>query len=247
MKITFLGTNGWYDTDTGNTLCILIDSADFNIILDAGTGLAKVDRFIDQSKQTFIFLSHFHLDHIAGLHTLTKLRFTQPLVFLIGEGFTALLKSFLNKPFTCPMDQLPFKTDILELPKQQGLLPFPVITLDLIHPDPTNGIRLTLEDKIVTFCPDTGYSSNCVELGKDANLLITECAFKPGELSTTWPHLNPEVAAQIAYESRTNKLVLTHFDASRYKTLSERESALIAARLTFPETIISIDGLQIEI
>lgn len=29
MRIIFLGTNGWYDTDTGNTVCILLESKDY--------------------------------------------------------------------------------------------------------------------------------------------------------------------------------------------------------------------------
>ena len=36
IKVTFLGTNGWYSTDTGVTLCTLVESDDFYIILDAG-------------------------------------------------------------------------------------------------------------------------------------------------------------------------------------------------------------------
>jgi ribonuclease BN (tRNA processing enzyme) len=27
MKIVFLGTNGWYDTSTGNTICTLLKTA----------------------------------------------------------------------------------------------------------------------------------------------------------------------------------------------------------------------------
>lgn len=247
MQITFLGTNGWYDSSTGNTLSVLIQSKQYNIILDAGSGLAKADRFLDQSKQTFIFLSHFHLDHIVGLHTLAKFRFSHQLTFLIGEGMTKTLKSLVAKPFTCPLDQLSFDTKIMELPRQQQLLPFLAKSLELLHPDPTIGIRLTLEDKTITFCPDTGYCQNCVELGKDADLLITECAFKPGEVSQVWPHLNPEIAAKIAQESKAKKLILTHFDASRYLTIKDRQDALSTACITFPETQISTDGWQLEI
>jgi ribonuclease BN (tRNA processing enzyme) len=247
MQINFLGTNGWYDSDMGHTLCVLVNSKQYNIILDAGSGLAKADAFLDQSKQTFIFLSHFHLDHIAGLHALPKFRFTQPLTFLIRDGLTEVLKSFVAKPFTCPLDQLPFKIKILELPKQQKSLPFTAKVMDLLHVDPTIGIRLTLDDKTVTFCPDTGYCPNSVELGKDADLLIAECAFRPGETSKVWPHLNPETAAKIAKESKAKKLILTHFDALRYLTMKDRKDARSAARIIFPATQISTDNCQIEI
>ena len=43
MKITFLGTNGWYDSATGNTPSALIDTKDYYIILDAGFGIHKLN------------------------------------------------------------------------------------------------------------------------------------------------------------------------------------------------------------
>ena len=75
MKVVFLGTNGWYDTETGNTICTLLQTDRFDIILDAGNGIHKVDRHIDGGKPVFLFLSHFHVDHIEGLHILAKFRF----------------------------------------------------------------------------------------------------------------------------------------------------------------------------
>ena len=38
MKIIFLGTNGWYDTKTGNTLSVFMKTKKEYIILDAGSG-----------------------------------------------------------------------------------------------------------------------------------------------------------------------------------------------------------------
>ena len=77
MKIIFLGTNGWYDTKTGNTICTLIDAKDYFIVLDAGNGFHKLDRYFNKEKPIYLFLSHFHLDHIIGLHILDKFVFKQ--------------------------------------------------------------------------------------------------------------------------------------------------------------------------
>ncbi|MFZ0674172.1 MBL fold metallo-hydrolase, partial [Methanoregula sp.] len=79
MQVTFLGTNGWYDSTTGNTVSALITARDYDIILDAGNGIAKADRYISQDKPVFLFISHFHLDHTEGLHTLVKFRFRKGL------------------------------------------------------------------------------------------------------------------------------------------------------------------------
>ena len=52
MKLIFLGTNGWYDTNTGNTICIMIETNKEYIILDAGSALYKIDQYItDENPQ----------------------------------------------------------------------------------------------------------------------------------------------------------------------------------------------------
>ena len=86
MKVIFLGTNGWYDTDTGNTICTLINSEKYHIILDAGNGIYKADRYIHDDLPVYLFLSHFHLDHIEGLHVLNKFRFSQGLRIFGQKG-----------------------------------------------------------------------------------------------------------------------------------------------------------------
>ena len=42
IKIIFLGTNGWYLTDTGQTTCILIETKECYLVLYAGSGVCKV-------------------------------------------------------------------------------------------------------------------------------------------------------------------------------------------------------------
>lgn len=51
MKIIFLGTNGWYDTKTGNTICTLIETDNEYIILDAGNGIYKIDKYIKKIRR----------------------------------------------------------------------------------------------------------------------------------------------------------------------------------------------------
>jgi len=36
LKVIFLGTNGWYDTATGNTICTFVQTKRYDILLDAG-------------------------------------------------------------------------------------------------------------------------------------------------------------------------------------------------------------------
>jgi ribonuclease BN (tRNA processing enzyme) len=46
-------------------------------------------------------------------------------------------------------------------------------------------------------------------------------------------------------ESNVKRMILTHFDASSYKTIQDRKKAEKKARALFPETKAAIDGLKI--
>jgi ribonuclease BN (tRNA processing enzyme) len=244
MEIIFLGTNGWYDTDTGNTTCTLIKSAHHQILLDAGNGIYKADRYVDSDRPVHLFLSHFHLDHIVGLHTLNKFRFKKGLQIYGQPETEALLDRVVNEPFTVPLGKLPFKAEVHELPEGRHSVPFAVECRYLVHASRCMGYRLELEGKIIAYCPDTGFCDNAVELARDADLLITECSLRPGEVSPDWPHLNPSDAVRIARLSGAKRLALTHFDANRYQSMQNRMDAR-ASVSDFKDLTIGRDGMAL--
>ncbi|HVO66774.1 MAG TPA: ribonuclease Z [Syntrophales bacterium] len=249
MRAIFLGTNGWYDTDTGNTICTLIMTKDYEIILDAGNGFYKIDAYIPEvnMKPVYLFLSHFHLDHIVGLHTLMKFKFSQGLTICGPSGTRDILETFINNPFSASISQLPFSVTIYELPEELIKIPFRVEARELYHPSLTLGYRIEVEGKVISYCPDTGYCENAVTLARSSDLLIAECAYKKGQYSESWPHLNPETAASIARDAEAKSLALIHFDAETYKTIAERKEAERVARKIFKNAFITTDTMTIEI
>ena len=142
MQVTFLGTNGWYDSLTGNTVSALITARDYDIILDAGNGIAKADRYISQDKPVFLFISHFHLDHTEGLHTLVKFRFRKGLAICGQIGTRADLAGLVREPYTVPLDKVPFAVTVTELEDGTHELPFRVTCLPLVHPVPCPGLQV---------------------------------------------------------------------------------------------------------
>jgi ribonuclease BN (tRNA processing enzyme) len=247
MKITFLGTNGWYSTDLGNTVSILIESKTHYIVLDAGDGIYKLDQYIHDNKPIFILLSHLHLDHIIGLHSFAKFSFPQEVILYGYKGTEKRIKQLIRHPFSSPITRLPIKICFKDLNEGNSNIPFPITCKFLKHADPCLGYRLELEDKVITYCTDTGLCANLFELARGADLLITECSYKPGQEDWGWPHLKPEEAAQVALESQVKQLYLTHFDASIYKTLIERVEAENVAKQIFTNSFIASDDLQIDV
>lgn len=245
MEVIFLGTNGWYDSDTGNTICTMISSEKYHIILDAGNGIYKADRYIQDDKPVYLFLSHFHLDHIEGLHILNKFRFSQSLRIYGQKGTAKTLDTIINRPFTVPLNELPFPVEVHELSEGPYKIPFPIECRFLLHASPCMGYRIELDGKIIAYCPDTGICENAIKLAEDADLLIAECSHKPGESNPQWPHLNPKDAAEIARRARAKSLALTHFDAGRYTAIEERLQA--AETANFEEIVVTRDDMILQL
>ncbi|MCJ7445139.1 MAG: MBL fold metallo-hydrolase [Methanotrichaceae archaeon] len=246
MDIIFLGTNGWYDTDTGNTICTLVNAENFHIILDAGNGIYKADRFIRDDKPVILLLSHFHLDHIVGLHILNKFNFPQGLHIVGQEGAKDVLELIINKPFTVPLADLPYPVQVQELTEGVFRIPFHLECRYLEHTTPCLGFRFELDGKKVAYVPDTGMCENAILLAEEADLLIAECSLRSGEQSPRWPHLNPQDAMQIARKANVKCLALVHFDAARYKTIQDRVEAGMSIS-DFKDVVVAFDDLVIEI
>lgn len=266
MKVVFLGTNGWYDSNTGNTICTFIETDNYYIVLDAGNGIFKLDQHIKSDKKPiYLFLSHFHLDHIEGLHILSKFRFKQGIHIYGQKGTIESLNKVINKPFTVNFEDLIMNVHIHELDegvhtinnggsiekvsKDKSITEHTILIACkfLIHASPCLGYRIQTDDKIITYGTDTGICPELIELAEDADLLITECSFKMGQKNEKWPHLNPEDAVKIANKSKAKKLALTHFDANVYRKIEERAEIKEEMKSKFNNIYVGYDNLEIEV
>ncbi|PIP63314.1 MBL fold metallo-hydrolase, partial [Candidatus Roizmanbacteria bacterium CG22_combo_CG10-13_8_21_14_all_34_12] len=183
MKIYFLGTNGWYSSPTGDTPCILIDSKDHYVIFDAGNGIYKIDKYIKEDKPISLFISHFHIDHISGLHILNKFNFKQGIDIYMARGRKKDFNLFVNPPYTIGIANdkkniYNMKSNIRlhELEEGESNVGFPVMMKKLYHGFENHGFRVTLEGKSIVYSGDTKIVSNGLLLAKNADLLIHECS-----------------------------------------------------------------------
>ncbi len=245
MKVVFLGTNGWFDSPTGSTPSVLVDTGNEYLVFDAGYGFARLNEWVTRPQPVYCFLSHYHLDHVIGLHTIVRNRFEQGFQLFGPAPAAETLSSLLRSPFTVEAGNLPFVMTISDAPAGLSALPFRVEALPLIHTAPCLGYRVEIGGKILAYCTDTGYCANAVVLGKNADLLITECSLLPGQPDNGWPHLTPELAARIAVEAEARRLVLMHFEAANYRTLEQRQVAQQTARQIFGNTDAAVDQMEI--
>jgi ribonuclease Z len=254
MKIVFLGTNGWYSTPTGDTPCILIETKDQYLVLDAGNGIYKLDNYIKEDKPISMFISHFHIDHTSGLHTLAKFRFNQGIDAYVGTGRSKDFKTLVNPPFTIGYLQNPnnidnLKTEIRlhELSENGQNIPFKAKAIKQHHAYIDHGYRFELEGKIIAYTGDCGFTDQTIMLAKDADLLICECSNKKSPNPDLWGHFDPIQAATLAKESGVKKLILTHFGIKYYQKMEDRKWAENEAKKIFPNTTAATDLFKFEL
>lgn len=251
MKIIFLGTNGWYSSPTGDTPCILIDAKDQYIILDAGNGIYKLSNYVKQDKPISMFISHFHIDHVSGLHTLAKFEFNRGIDIYVGKGRANDFNTFVNPPFTVGYKPKPenianLKTEIRlhELSEDWQNIPFKAVAIKQHHAYVDHGYRIELEGKTIAYTGDCGFTNASSKLAEDADLLICECSNKKTPDPDTWGHFDPIQAAMFAKESRVKQLLLTHFGAHVYTSIEDRKWAEEKAKKIFTQTIAATDGME---
>jgi len=244
MKVYFLGTNGWYDTKTGNTVCVLTETKNEYVIFDAGNGLYKIDRYIKRGKPVYLFLSHYHFDHVIGLHILSKFRFEQGVDIFGPPGLKLFFKKIINNPYTVPLSGLLMKIRLHEITRGV-VLPKGISHMPLEHSATCYGYRFCSEGKTIAYCTDTGVCNNLYLLAKNADLFISECSLKPGQNNRSWPHLNSEEAARAALRAGAKRLALIHFDASLYLNPGQRTEAAKVSKKIFRNSFACKDDMKL--
>src|SRR3989344_2134271 len=99
--------------------------------------------------------------------------------------------------------------------------------------------------KKISFIFDTELTQNCIEISKNADLVIAEATYESDlqEKAKEYQHLTSEQSALIAKKARVKALILTHF-SQRYKT---PDQSLKEAKKIFKNTQAAKDFLEINI
>lgn len=254
MKIVFLGTNGWYTNENGNTPCILIDSKDHYVVFDAGNGIYKLDRYITKNMPISLFISHFHIDHVSGLHTLPKFSFPQGIDVYVAKGRKKDFITLANPPFTIGykpqkknVKNLTTHVRLHELTEGIHTLPFSAAIVEQFHAYKDHGYRIALEGKTIAYSGDCGQTEKSIVLAKNADLLIHECSLGEPNTHDIWGHTDATQAASIARDANVKRLILTHFSPTDYQTIQSRQDAEKKARKIFKNTVAAVDDMVVSI
>lgn len=252
MKVRFLGTGEAYSEDRNNT-SILIKGKE-NLLLDCGFttpySLGKYNK--DKDFIDYVFISHFHGDHVAGLPLLCmkwrQEKRTKSLIILGPTGIKEYFYQLFEMLYKGFSGKSTFPIEIMEVQPNQkiDLGNFNLEFAKGYHlTGETNveaiAIRVVHDNKTVCYSGDTIYSQDIERLAKNCDLLIHE-AYMPAESTyhAMKAHCSPLETGKLAKAANVKLLALVHL----HRNYSEKTKEMIseASKEFNGEIIIPKDG-----
>jgi ribonuclease BN (tRNA processing enzyme) len=248
--VRILGAGGWIPTGTHATCSALLREGDAAVLIDAGTGVERLvaeRSLLDGVARLELVLTHFHLDHVAGLAYLPGLRgaggvpprIWGPARALTGGSSDDVLRSLYAPPFY-DADFGLIASEVRELGEEQSVGPFTLRTrLQGGHSTPTLALRF---DDLLSYCTDTPYDAGNVELARGTRVLMHEAWAADGSPEATEIHSSGLDAGRVAAEAGVERLVLIHLHPR-----GGHEAVLAEARGAFGAVELGADRLEVEL
>jgi ribonuclease Z len=255
-EVTFLGTSGALPTaDRGYTSLVISDNQ-VSMLVDCGAVVyqALMRAAINPETITDLFITHAHIDHIAGLPSLLEcLRLSgrsAPLrLWAIPETMETVQGLLEIFDFEIPLPMpYPLELNMLEgdgTCPPLGAVAFSFVRVD--HSIPTAGLKLSFSQgdgsiHTLVYSSDTRPTASLETFAWGADLLILECTFlnASAALAAQVGHLTAGQAGEIGAAARVQCLALVHLGA--HGTWSDAEALTEASAHYKGEILIPRDG-----
>lgn len=240
MQVEFLGTAGYHPSEARHTSCVFVPDAapGAGFVLDAGTGFFRLAHKPLPSR-LHIFLSHAHLDHVAGLTYLLDVLYGRECQVTL-YGARGALRAVCHDLFNSPLFPLPFTHAVREVKAEAAfeVEGVQVRACDLTHPGGSFGYRFDWPDrKSLAYITDTSGDARYLDFVRGVDLLIHERNFSDDlhQVADASGHCTSQAVARVARQAKVKQLALTHFNplpqadpASQDELSSEFPTAVFA-------------------
>jgi ribonuclease BN (tRNA processing enzyme) len=246
--LTILGGGGWFPAHGRQTACALLRDGDTAIMIDAGTGVGRLmerPELLEGITRLDIMLTHFHLDHVAGLAYLSAIGVSaQTIVWgpgrLLYETPTQqILASLSHEPFH-PVALEDLQIEVRDL--TAGEVELAGVRVGLRrqnrHSAPTLGLRF---DDTLAWITDTAYDEDSARFAAGCRTLAHEAWFVTAQPRNPDIHSSAHQAAQVALEAAIERLLLIHLPPFRPQV----EELALEARQSGVITLAADDGADV--
>ncbi|MDI9348567.1 MAG: MBL fold metallo-hydrolase [Candidatus Symbiobacter sp.] len=255
MKVTFWGVRGSIPcaSDThlkygGNTSCLTVEKGDAMLILDAGTGIVELGKYIRAKniKSASLLLSHAHLDHIMGLPFFSPV-WNPDFKLDVFAGHLKLprgIESVFNAVFGEPTFPVPIKamrgiteyTDFVA-GEDLSLNGFMVRTIALYHPNGATGYSIELDGKKICYITDVEHVISQPDQGiinfiKSADLFIYDTTYTDQEFPAKigWGHSTWQEGMRLGQAADVKRYALFHHEPDRTDAIMEKLEAEVKSQ-----------------
>jgi phosphoribosyl 1,2-cyclic phosphodiesterase len=273
VKLKFWGVRGSTPTPErrnsrygGNTPCLELRLANGTILVfDCGSGMRPLGKsLLRQAGQdpivAYIFLSHFHWDHIQGIPFFLPLYnkgnafFFHSVSLKARELQDAVEDQMVSPYFPVDMSIMGSVRHFYDIGKKPININDAIISSAAMnHPQGCVAYRVDADGGSVVYATDTEPGSprhdrNVRKIAQGADLFIYDSQYTAEELQGEkkgWGHSSWTEAVKIAREAGVRQLALFHHDPDRND--EAMDGLLARAREHFPATIAAAEGLEMEI
>ncbi|MCS6976529.1 MAG: MBL fold metallo-hydrolase [Gemmatales bacterium] len=242
MRLCMLGTAGYHPNETRHTACCMLPSQGF--VLDAGTGFFRVrDHLV--TPRLHVFLTHVHLDHVAGLTFLLDVLWEKPVESVTVHALPEHLDVVRKQLFGSLLFPVEFRYRTQPVQPEFEVEGVRVRTCPLDHGTPCIGYRFDWPDRSLAYVTDTRCSERYADFVRGVDLLIHECNFpdRLRHLADLTGHSVVSDVLRLARKAEVRRLCLTHFNPL---LTGDDPAGLDQAETSFPGVIVAADGLQID-
>jgi CheY-like chemotaxis protein len=210
--------------------CVTVEAGDKLFVFDGGTGIAGASEVVAKGshKKVWLFLSHFHANHLEGLSSLKCVSDPATTIFLSGANDPettlqqAAQRAFTQTPIAAQFQLYELLEDSYEIAPGVKLTSFYAN-----HPGTTLGFRLETGGKSFVYCADgeiygesatalQDYDEKLSGLCKDADLLIHDAHFTIEDYNNHKNEGHTSFANAVAFAARAKvkEICLFHLNSA---------------------------------
>ena len=222
MKLTVLGSGTSIPHPKRSSSGYWLETGGGTLLLDcsAAVPLRMAQEKLDWPNLDAIWISHFHLDHCAGLspflagtkHVEQMKTRTKPLRIFGPTGIKKLMTGF-NDANNYRLLEQAFPVEIIEIEELEkfDILPgVEAVAMSTPHTGESHAIHIRdIDGKTLVYSADTGFSEAVGSIANMVDLFILECTFlrdKPVK-----KHLELAEAIFLIRKAHPKQAILTHF------------------------------------
>jgi phosphoribosyl 1,2-cyclic phosphodiesterase len=276
MRIRFWGVRGTIPApgpDTvrlgGNTACLDVLTSDKQlIVIDAGSGIRRLGIALAEEYPNRIvgtvLVSHTHWDHIQGFPFFAPLigpqsrqnRFVIVGQKRVGRQLENVLAGQIIEPYLpFAFKELAADIHVKEVSGGETVVigdDTIIRVAELRHPGGCLGFRIENNGRVFTYCTDSSHekdhlTENVLALAQGADLLVHDAQYSLEQRDEfpDYGHSSWLEAVNVARKAKVGCLALFHYDPNASDDYME--SVLLKAREIFPHTILSQEGLELNL